>query len=477
MQFPTLTFALFFLLVWPVSWLTRRSRLAQKVFLLAASYVFYAWLDWRMGLLLAASSAVNWAFGEWIAEASSRANQTLAVWTAIAINLGTLGFFKYYGFFQESLDGFLGVVGLSSGLPVLEVLLPLGISFYTFQSITYVVDLYRGYGERARHLLDYALYIAFFPQLLIGPIVRSRDFLPQLLGEAPNKVPNVSLAGSLIASGLFKKVVLATFLQTHLVDDAFVAPENYTSPALMAAAYAYTIQIYLDFSGYTDMARGLGLLLGFHLPENFNQPYRSTSIAEFWRRWHITFSNWLRDYIYLPLGGSRRAPWRVYANLMATLLVGGFWHGAHWKFLIWGGIHGAALVGYKMVQDRRRALGIDPKTLVHPWWWLLLGWLYTFHLVVFARIVFRTADLDVAWLFGTQLLTGGLVGTGVEWMVLVVVSVGLALNFWGQHLRKAFLDLHERTPWGLRPVLWAALAVVFLALRPDDVAPFIYFQF
>lgn len=478
--FPSLPFALFFLVVLAIVWLVRGSRLARNLFLLAASLFFYAGVSWRLALLLVGSSVINYAFGELVSRSEGRARKGW-LWAAILSNVGFLGFYKYAGFFLENLDQVATTLGLGVHLPVLEILLPLGISFYTFQNMAYVIDLHRGYGHKAKNVLDYLLFASFFPQLLIGPICRSRDLLPQIEAEPPKQVPEPSLAVSLIASGLFKKVVLATFLQTHLVDDIFAAPENYGALELLVAAYGYTIQIYCDFSGYTDMARGLGLLLGFHLPENFNQPYRSRSLAEFWRRWHMTFGNWLRDYIYFPLGGGRRSPLRVYLNLMITLVVAGFWHGAHWKYVLWGGIHGSGLVAYKIVQDTRRRLGQDPKTLVFPWWWHALAWAWTFHLVVFARILFRTAGMDVAGSYYLGLVTGpftgDLLGRGVEWLVLLLIVLGLGLNFFGQHLRRWFIAAHEAVPWPVRPLVWVGLGVLLLALQPDDVAPFLYFQF
>ncbi len=480
MPFPSLPFALFFLVVLALTWAVRRSRTARNGLLLGASFFFYAGFDWRLAALLGGSATATWLLGERIAISEGRTRNAW-LWAAVLGNLGLLGFFKYAGFFLENVDRVASLFGLSAHVPVLELLLPLGISFYTFQNLAYVVDLHRGYGHRARSLWDYLLFTSFFPQLLIGPICRSRDLLPQIEAPPPDRVPEPDRAVSLLASGLFKKVVLATFLQTHLVDDVFAAPENYGTAELLVAAYGYTIQIWCDFSGYTDMARGLGLLLGFHLPENFNQPYRSTSLAEFWRRWHMTFGNWLRDYIYFPLGGGRRAAPRVYLNLLITLVVAGFWHGAHWKYVLWGGIHGTGLVLYKMVQDLRRWAGQDPRTLTFPWWWHVLAWAWTFHLVVFARILFRTADLEVAGLYYGGLLgpvwDRPWMGPGVEWLVLPVIAFGLGLHFFGQHLRRAFVALHERLPAPSRPVAWAGLGVALLAVQPDDVAPFLYFQF
>lgn len=461
-----------------VSWSVRRSRGLQRLFLLVASWYFYARLDPALFGLIFGSSFANWVVGEGIARARERGRSTRdLMWLGVLFNLGVLGFFKYWNFFRVELESFLGIFGLSSGLPLLEILLPLGLSFYTFQSISYLVDLHRGYGDRATHLVDYLLYIAFFPQLLIGPICRSRDLLPQLMGPAPNEVPDVSRAVSLIASGLFKKMVLATWLATHLVDETFTAPENYSSVELLVAAYGYSMMLYCDFSGYVDMARGLALLLGFHLPDNFAGPYAATSIAEFWRRWHITFSNWLRDYIYLPLGGSRRSKPRVYLNLFLTLLVAGAWHGAAWKFVLWGAAHGLALVAYKIVQDVRRARGTSRKPGEFPFWYRGLGWFYTLNLCVFLRIIFYTADLEVGLMYFKGLFAFTLYGRGFEWLALPIIALVLFMNFYGRQMREQFIRAHEALPRAARPIAWVALAVALSALKPADVAPYVYFAF
>ncbi|MCB9665270.1 MAG: MBOAT family protein [Alphaproteobacteria bacterium] len=477
MQFETLEFLAFFVPVLGLAWLSRPWPVARKVFLLLVSCWFYA--KWKVDLLalVVGTSLVDWLAGEFIATASNPRVRKAWLGISLATNLGMLGWFKYYEFFRANVEGLAGFLGLTSSLPVLEILLPVGISYITFQRITYTVDLYRGYGLRAKSLLDFLLFVMFFPQVLIGPICRSRDLLPQLEGPPPKGVPDLSHAVGRIASGLLKKVVLSSFLSTHLVEDAFNTPEAYSSLELLIAAYAYTVQIYCDFSGYTDMALGIALLMGVRLPDNFNQPYRATDIGEFWRRWHMTFSNWLRDYVFLPSGGSWGPRWLTYWNLMVVMWVTGIWHGAAWKFLVWGSIHGVALVAYKIVQDDRKRRGIDKKTLTFSPAYMLACWLYTFHLVVLARIFFRSTDMEVAFVYWRELLSFTVRGHGIEWLVLPVAALGLALNFWGQHVRSAFERFHDATPPLLKPVVWAGLGVLVLALQPADVAPYIYFQF
>ncbi len=477
MQFATFEFLWFFLGVLTVAWLLRPHVTGRKVFLLAASYAFYAGWDMRLALLLGGKTLVDWWLGERIADAPTPA--TRGRWLALSMvsNLAVLGWYKYYGFFRDNVEAFANLLGTSSSLPVLEVILPIGISYVTFQSMAYTIDLYRGYGVKAASLLDFALFMAFFPQVLIGPICRSRDLLPQLEAPAPKGVPDLSEAVGRIASGLFKKVVLASWLNTHLTEGAFNAPEGYSSLELLFAAYAYSIEIYCDFSGYTDLAIGIGLLLGVRLPDNFDQPYRATSISEFWRRWHMTFSNWLRDYVFLPCGGSRVGYVGTYRNLMIVMLVTGIWHGAAWKYVIWGAVHGVALIAYKMVQDWRKAHGINPKTLTFSPGYRLLGWFYTFHLVVLARIFFRSTDLEVGLTYYGKLLEGSVAGQGVEWLLFPIMALGLSLHFVGGPLRRAFERLHESAHPLMKPAIWLAVAYGVLVLQPADVAPYIYFAF
>lgn len=476
MAFTSLQFALFFLAVLSAAWLLRRWRTAHKVWLLTASYAFLGALDLRFVALLAASSAANWGLGEALARCGGPRARKAWLATGVAANVLFLGFFKYYDFFRHGTADAARLLGLTAHLPILEILLPVGISFYTFQAIAYLADLYRGTGVRADRLLDFLLFMGLFPKLVAGPICRSRDLLPQIQQGAPERVPDVSEAVGLVVSGLFKKVLLATYLSTRLVEDAFVAPENFSSLELLVAAYAYSVQVYCDFSGYTDLSRGTALLLGYRLPENFLAPYAATDIGDFWRRWHVTFSSWLREYIYYPLGGSRGSLLRTGFNLMVTFVVCGLWHGAHWTFILWGSIHGAALFVHKLIRDAQRALGRDPKR-PPPAWWSVLGWVATFHVVTFARIPFRAPDLDTAVAYASRVFAFTLDGPGFDAKVLVLCAVGLLLNFVGRPVRGVFVRLHERVPLAARPAVWAALGVVILAVQPGDVAPFIYFRF
>ena len=353
MLFPTVQFAAFFAVVFAVSWRLMAHQRAWRRFILAASYFFYGCADWRFVILLIASTVVN----QVAATASSRAPaaqvRRAALTVAIVFDLAILAVFKYFDFFIGSVNQTLGVIGLGAPLQLLHIALPVGVSFYTFQAISYVADVYRGRCALARPL-DYAIYSSFFPHLVAGPIVRPGEFIPQLAGPRdPAGIP-AARALSLIAGGLFKKVVLADLLATRIVDPVFGAPAAHSGAEAAAAIYGYAVQIYCDFSGYTDMAIGLALLLGFRFPDNFDRPYAASSLQDFWRRWHMTLSRWLHDYLYIPLGGNRRGLCRTYVNLILTMLLGGLWHGAAWTFVIWGGIHGGGLAIQRWWSDRGR---------------------------------------------------------------------------------------------------------------------------
>ena len=361
MLFPTFTFAVFFAVVLPVSWALRRWSVPWKAFLVAASYVFYAAWDTRFISLLALLTATSYAsavvvdkFGGLGDKRKSKSDSKsgsksdikrnskiakIALVLGVSCALGVLAFFKYYNFFTDSLQQHIGISS-----PVLNIVLPVGVSFFTFQAISYMVDASRGDVEVAS-LLDVALYLSFFPQLVAGPIVRASEFLPQTNRKSPYlERADVSRAVHLIGAGLFKKVVIVDILERGIVKDVFADPASYSTIDVLAGIYGYAVQIYADFSGYTDMAIGVALLIGFQFPQNFNRPYTAVSVRDFWRRWHMTLSRWLRDYLYIPLGGSRRGKARTYLNLLATMVLGGLWHGAAGVFLVWGLYHGLGLL-------------------------------------------------------------------------------------------------------------------------------------
>ncbi|MBI2375177.1 MAG: MBOAT family protein [Deltaproteobacteria bacterium] len=476
MEFPTIKFVYFGLATLTISWLVRQNRTVQNTFLLLASYAF-AWKLRPMFLvILIGSSVFNYFIGRRLAVMKGSPFRKPLLVVGLLGNLGTLGFYKYYDFFVENLGDLALLLDLSVHLPLLELIAPLGISFYTFQAVAYLVDTYREKAIQPRTLLDFCLFMAFFPKFAAGPICRTHQLLPQIMAPAPNEIPHLSRAVALITTGLVKKMLFASYVASKLTTDAFLAPASYSSLELVLAVFAYTAQVYLDFSGYTDIARGVGLLFGFDLPENFNHPYRSTDIGEFWRRWHITFSTWLREYIYFPLGGSRHGALRTVLNLLVTFTACGIWHGASWGFIVWGALHGVALAGYKLSLDVRRKMGIDTDA-PRPIWVLISGWFLTINFCAFVRIFFKTTDLETSLEFFRTLGALTYRGSGFDLGVLFVTSLTIALNFVGRRVFDAFVSWHEGLGARARPLVWAGLMLGLFALKPYGMEATIYFAF
>ena len=466
MSFPTIEFAAFFLIVFVLSWALMPHPSAWRPFILAASYFFYGWVDWRWVLLLVASSVVNTFAAQVIARSPAQSTRKRALIAAVAFDLGLLAVFKYLGFFVSELDGALESIGLGSPLPLVQIVLPIGISFFTFQAISYVVDVYRG-DTPAASLVDVAILQAFFPHLVAGPIVRANELLPQL--RTPRD-PRTVLAGPaifLIAGGILKKTVIADELARRVVDPVYSDPGAHSGAELTLAFYGFAAQIYCDFSGYTDMAIGLALLLGYQLPQNFNRPYMALSLQDFWRRWHMTLSRWLRDYLYIPLGGSRGGRRRTYGNVMLTMLLGGLWHGAAWTFVLWGGIHGAALSAERWARERFGGFRL-------PVW---AAWLVTFHVVCVAWVFFRAPDLGTAFdVLGGLGLSGPAPLVTLPLVLLVVAAVAIqALPPGWWRTAEAWLVARPVAVQGL--LVGALIVAADAAVGQEGVAPFIYFQF
>jgi alginate O-acetyltransferase complex protein AlgI len=493
MLFPTLGFGIFFLIVFAVAWELRGWPEARKAFLVGVSYVFYGCWDWRFAALLATSSLINYAAGRLLAVTVSDQGRRQLVAIAIALNLGILAFFKYYGFFMEQLSDLLDRVGLARDLPFLEIILPIGISFFTFHGISYVVDVYHRKIPAEESPLDVFLYISFFPQLVAGPIVRASDFLPQLKTEPTLTRATLANGIVLILIGLFKKMVIANYLANELVDGVFFDPSAFSGPDLMLALYGYAVQIYCDFSGYSDIAIGVAGLLGYHFKANFAQPYRSASLREFWRRWHISLSSWLRDYLYKPLGGSRQGTVKTYRNLLVTMLLGGLWHGAAWTFIIWGAIHGTALAVERMIlafkpapapalvivgyghgpMGRVLAAGASGGQALGT----ALAVFLTFNIVCLAWVFFRAESLDVALSYLRGLTDwSGPIERATPFLV-ALVAVSLAGHFLSEDLvERISARLAQCGALTIGAVLGFGILLIF-AVAPEGVAPFIYFQF
>jgi len=475
MLFPTVQFAIFFVVVFLGNWLLMQHPRPWRWFILAASYFFYGFWDWRFTFLLAGVTVVNQFCAVRIRAARTpRARRGFLVGALVA-DLAAISFFKYYGFLVTSVVSVLESVGLNPSVRLLEVVLPIGISFFTFQAMSYVIDVYRQKIPPAGWL-DFAVYQSFFPHLVAGPIVRGSEFLPQLHPPRDPRRLDSGRAFYLIFIGLAKKIVIADFLASHIVDQVFGSPGLHSGPEALLAIYAYAVQIYADFSAYSDMAIGLALLLGFRFPENFNSPYTALSITDFWRRWHMTLSRWLRDYLYIPLGGSQRGRLLTYRNLMLTMLLGGLWHGAAWRFVVWGGLHGIWLAMERAVAEGRRARGIAP--LPDTVWLRALKRLGTFHLVCLAWVFFRADSLDSAFELLGRLFTGwGGAATLVTPAVLVAIAAAVGAQYVPRPAMERGLALFSRLRPVLQGVVLAFTLMVIDALGPEGVAAFIYFQF
>jgi len=460
MLFPTVTFAVFFLIVLPVSWALMPHQRAWRVWMLLASYVFYAWWDWHFVFLLGASTVVNHVLAVAIHRASGVHARKGLLALALVFDLGMLGYFKYSNFFLSSVDNAIGTSWIA------QVALPVGISFFTFMAISYVVDTYRGQLVPAS-FARFAVFQAFFPHLVAGPIVRASELLPQLESPRDPRRVNVSRAFVLIVSGLFLKVVIANHLAVHIVDEVFAAPNKHSSLEVLLAVYGYAVQIFADFCGYTNIAIGVALLLGFEFPQNFASPYAAVSLQDFWRRWHMTLSRWLRDYLYIPLGGNRKSRLFTYRNLMLTFVLGGLWHGAAWTFIAWGAIHGVGLSVERLIAWR-------PTSRAGEW----LGRLVTFHVVCFAWIFFRADSFGSASQVIVRLADAwGRPSPLVTTSVVLAIAVGILAQFIRPSAVAAFVGGFGRLPVAAKAVTVAVCLMLINTLGPEGVAPFIYFRF
>ncbi|HEY7477523.1 MAG TPA: MBOAT family protein [Actinomycetota bacterium] len=475
MLFPTIDFAIFFLLVFLGHWVLNHDRRAWSAFMIVASYVFYGWWDWRYVFLLAGVSAVSQLAAIMVARQDEQRRRMQVMAIGVAATIAPLLYFKYYGFVTVNAANTANALGINWVPPLIQVILPVGVSFYTFMAISYVVDVYRRDFE-VSGWSDLFLYLSFFPHLVAGPIVRPDELIPQFEHRQDARHVDIVGAGWLILGGLFKKVVIANTLSAAIVDPVFGDPSRQSAVDALGGLIAYAVVIYCDFSGYTDIAIGVAKLLGFEFPQNFDRPYSARSIQEFWRRWHMTLSRWLRDYLYIPLGGNRKGPVRTYVNLMLTMVLGGLWHGAAWHFVVWGGLHGIYLaIGHWKTGMRATGRLAEPPSSAPV---IVVQTVTTFALVCIGWAFFRADSVATAldllgrilhgWSTPTELLTA---------QVLLWTAVGLATQFL-PHAPAEWLRARLRG-WQVVPLGVAAALFLFVltTLGPRGVAPFIYFQF
>lgn len=478
MLFPTVEYAVFFLTALAIAWFLARWLNLHKFFLLGASYLFYGFWSWRYVPLLFLVSLFAGIIAIAIQWSEDPAVRKRLLAFGVTVCLVILAYYKYTSFLLLSAMGLWGLVGRTStkliGLWKLPApFLPLGISFFVFHAISLMGDVYRRKLKARLNLLDALLYVAFFPQLIAGPILRASSFIPQLMKRRnPGRI-RVNRAFLLILAGLFKKVILSNTLSTRLVEPVFASPVEFHRVDVLLAIYGYAAQIYCDFSGYTDIATGCAMLLGYRFPRNFNAPYAATDPSDFWQRWHISLSSWLRDYLYIPLGGSRAGTARTYANLMITMLLGGLWHGASWTFVMWGGLHGFYLIGHRLWSGVSIAFVQRIRTRT---WWPWIARILMFHAVCVGWVFFRSPTFALAREVFHQLLSRGPT-TMTAWPVIVCLFLGIFGQYTPRFLRRDLEALMSRSPLVLNGAALALGVYIIELLGPTGVAPFIYFQF
>jgi alginate O-acetyltransferase complex protein AlgI len=484
MSFNSLDYLLFLTLALCGYWLLLRHHALRLLFMVLASCVFYMAWDAHYIVLLLGATVFDYAIGLGLGALHNQReargddprlerSRKILLWSSVVVNLGLLGAFKYYNFFVTATADVLAVAGLHVRPALLDVILPVGISFYTFETLSYTIDVYRGHAKPTRNFLHFAFFVTFFPHLVAGPIVRPSKLMPQLEGTPMLASGAVSDGLFLIALGMIKKVVFADYLAINLIDRVFDTPNAFTSLEVMLALYGYTMQIYCDFSGYTDVARGSAKLFAIELPENFDRPYQATSPAEFWRRWHMTLSTWLRDYLYFPLGGSRVAPARAYFNLGLTIFLIGLWHGAAWTFVVYGSLQAMAMMIHRYFYRRS---GRTDDT-VDPFWLHALKIIGTLHFVVLSRVFFRAEDMGNAGEMFRGLLDGSLGTAQLPWQVLSVLALGFAAHYtprgWLEALRSRFVSLNAPA----QGLVLAGVGACLMLVASGEVVPYIYFQF
>ncbi len=460
----------------------------RNFYLMTVSMYFYYLTGGYYFTLLVFSTLIDYYIGKWIYNSENQAKRKLLVIASVVINLSVLAFFKYAYFFVDSLNALLGTsftvtnylavwtnaVAFTS-LDISTIILPVGISFYTFQTISYSVDIYRRQLTPVHNIWDFAFFVSFFPQLVAGPIVRASDFVPQIYHKY--KVSEVEYGKSiyLILVGLTKKIFISDYISINFVDRVFSEPLKYSGFENLMAVYGYAIQIYCDFSGYTDIAIGLALLMGFRLNINFNSPYKAQNITDFWRRWHISLSTWLRDYLYISLGGNRKGKFRTYFNLFMTMLLGGLWHGAHIRFIIWGALHGVALAIHKAYMEAFPNHGTSLAGKI-------INGIITFHFVCFCWIFFRAANMTI---IGDMLMQIG-TNFGFEYIldnliayssIFSVMIIGYVVHLLPTDYKNGLSDTFVKLPDITKAIMIVGLLLLLYQVRTSELQPFIYFQF
>jgi alginate O-acetyltransferase complex protein AlgI len=477
----------FFTLLFAGYTLVYKKITVRNIYLLVFSLFFYYKCSGFYFFLLLFSTAVDYYIGFGIHAAKAQWEKRIYLFTSLISNLGLLAFFKYSYFLVDVINSWFGTSfkainflavfangTFGANFDILEIILPVGISFYTFQTLSYSIDIYRGKIEPCNNIFDFAFFVSFFPQLVAGPIVRASEFLPQISRPYYLSKSAFGVAVYLIMAGLLKKVVISDYISVNFVDRVFETPELYSGFMNLMAVYGYSIQIYCDFSGYSDMAIGLAALLGFKLPVNFNSPYKAVNITDFWRRWHISLSSWLRDYLYISMGGNRRGKLKTYRNLFLTMLLGGLWHGAAFKFIIWGGLHGVGLAVHRIW--KRFGVSSEKK------WVHILSALVTFHFVAFCWIYFRAADVPTVKAMLSTIFTsfdwGGVTQRVLAyWKVFALILLGFGLHLIPSNIKNRLQTWFAETPIYVKTIIFVLVVFISYQATSAEIQPFIYFQF
>lgn len=484
MLFNSIEFAFFLPAVFVLYWgVFNRNLRLQNLFLVVASYFFYGWWDWRFLGLILFSTLVDYLVGRSLETARSKLHRKVLLWISIGVNIGFLGFFKYYNFFVESFIDAFSYFGKTFEASTLSIILPVGISFYTFQTLSYSIDVYRGKMQPTKDPVAFAAFVSFFPQLVAGPIERATNLLPQFYVRRSFEYNKAVDGLRQMLWGLFKKVVVADSCAVY-ANAIFADPGEYSGSALLVGAIYFGFQIYGDFSGYSDIAIGTSKLFGFDLNQNFSTPYFSRNIAEFWRRWHISLSTWFRDYLYIPLGGSRGGAWSTTRNIFIIFLVSGFWHGANWTFIVWGGLNALYILPSVWVKNNRKYLGNIAPDRRLPSWKEFGSILLTFFLTTVAWVFFRAESVSQAFsiiqeIFSISLFEGIAFPFEGPYLMLQIGLPLLVLIDWiGRDKPHALFDLKGRWHTILRYLFYYGIVVLILhAFWSNDAQQFIYFQF
>ena len=472
MLFNSFIFLIFLIIIVPI--FLKLSGRWKKYFLLISSYIFYGYWDWRFLFLLLISTLVDFIIGQKIYKEQKAKKKKILLFVSLLVNLGILGTFKYFNFF---VDSFQTAFETNLDFLHLNILLPVGISFYTFQTLSYTIDIYRKKLEPTKSFIDFAIFVSFFPQLVAGPIERAINLLPQIKHIKPPSKIQIKEGITLIIYGLFKKVMIGDASGKY-VDYIFGQSELYNSTELVFALILFSIQIYADFSGYSNIARGTAKLLGFELMKNFEQPYLSTNITEFWRRWHISLSSWLKDYLYIPLGGNRLGKFRTYINLMLTMLIGGLWHGANWTFVIWGGLHGIYLAVHRLILNRNKTSKQITNKIIKSII-LITKIVSTYTLVLLTWLFFRIPNFDEGISFFVKIAnwewseyTGRLITIAFTFLFTTIIFDILENN---THTHTFILNLKNTAI--RNAILFSLFTSTLMYMFQGKPMPFVYFQF